>query len=307
MVVRSNPAAWPLNFAPAYAKSMAAHTPNQLETGQTPTWCPGCGNFALWTALNHVFARLKLAPHQAAVVFDIGCSGNGANWIKAYTFHGLHGRSVPLATGISLANHGLTTIAISGDGGAYGEGLSHVLHAIRANPKLTLIVEDNQLYALTKGQVSPTSARGTKSPSTPQGSPDEPFNPIALAISANASFVARGFAGDLPHLEELLAQAIQHPGFALIDVFQPCVTFNRINTYAWFYSRVKRLEELGHDPSDRTAAWTAALETERHFPIGVFYRTARPTLQDQFSQLAHGPLVERPLEVDLQPLLEKLA
>jgi 2-oxoglutarate ferredoxin oxidoreductase subunit beta len=286
---------------------MDPHNPNILETGQTPTWCPGCGNFALWTALNHVFTRLKLAPHQAAVVFDIGCSGNGANWVKAYTFHGLHGRSVPLATGISLANHGLTTIAISGDGGAYGEGLSHVLHAIRANPNMTLIVEDNQLYALTKGQVSPTSAHGTKSPSTPQGSPDEPFDPIALALSAKASFVARGFAGDLPHLEGLIEQAIQHPGFALVDVFQPCVTFNKINTYAWFYSRVKKIEELKHDPSNRMAALKLAIDTEDHFPIGVFYQHQRPTLQDQFTQLSSGPLVDRPLDVNLEPLLEKLA
>lgn len=286
---------------------MNQHDTNPLETGQTPTWCPGCGNFALWTALNHVFAKLNIEPHRAAVVFDIGCSGNGANWVKAYTFHGLHGRSVPLATGISLANHGLTTIAISGDGAAYGEGLGHLLHAIRANPNMTLIVEDNQLYALTKGQVSPTSAHGTKSPSTPQGSPDDPLNPIALAVTSNASFVARAFAGDLPHLETLIIQAIQHPGFALVDVFQPCVTFNRINTYAWFYARVKRLEELGHDPLDQTKAWAAAMESERYFPIGVFYKNLRPTLQDQSAPLAHGPLVDQPLEVDLKPLFDSLA
>lgn len=281
------------------------HTPHQFETGKTPTWCPGCGNFALWTALNHVFAALKLEPHEVAVVFDIGCAGNGSNWVKAYTFHGLHGRSVPLATGVALANHKLKTIVVSGDGAAYGEGLNHLLHTIRANPNITLIVEDNQLYALTKGQVSPTSAHGTKSDSTPYGSPDEPLNPLALAISTDCSFVARGFAGDLPYLETILKQAIQHEGFSFVDVFQPCVTFNHVNTYAWFYEHTLKLESVGHVVTDRNAAWQQAMRTDE-LPIGIFYTKQRATLEQQLPQLQAGPLVEQPLGVDLKPVFDLL-
>ncbi len=286
---------------------MSLHEPHRFETGQTPTWCPGCGNFALWTSLNHVFARRQLKPHQVAVVFDIGCSSNGSNWIKAYTFHGLHGRSVPVGVGMALANQDLTTVVVSGDGAAYGEGFNHLVHAMRANPNLTVIVEDNQLYALTKGQVSPTSAQGTKSSSTPYGSPDEPLNPMALAVSANCSFVGRGFAGDLPHLENLLEQAIAHPGFSLVDIFQPCVTFNHVNTYAWFYEHVRKLETLKHDPRDRAKAWTQAMQLEEYLPIGVLYQNDRPTLQDKFPQLAKGALTEADLRVDLTKLYHQLS
>ncbi|MBI2984592.1 MAG: 2-oxoacid ferredoxin oxidoreductase [Candidatus Kerfeldbacteria bacterium] len=280
---------------------------HRAETSNVPTWCPGCGNFALWSALNHVLAVTNIAPHQAAVVFDIGCSGNGANWVKAYCFHGLHGRAVPLATGIALANHRLKTIVISGDGAAYGEGLGHFLHAIRSNPDLTYIVENNQLYALTKGQASPTSAEGFKTVSTPTGVTDEPLNPIALAISADCSYVARGFAGDLPHLEGLIQGALAHRGFAFIDVFQPCVTFNRLNTFAWFYERIRKLDELGHDPSDRPSAWQRAVSANDDLPIGLFYRAERPTLQDRLPVLRPGPLVDQPLTVDLSRLYEGLS
>lgn len=263
-----------------------------VETGQLPTWCPGCGNFALWTALNHVFAAKDWRPHEVMVVFDVGCSGNGSNWIQAYSFHGLHGRSVPLGVGIKLANHKLKTLVISGDGAAYGEGLGHFIHTIRANPDITYIVEDNQLYALTKGQISPTSAEGTKAESTPYGSTDEPLNPIALALAADASFVARGFAGDLPHLEALIHQGLDHPGFSFIDVFQPCVTFNKVNTFTWFYERVRKLEDMNHSEADKTAALTQAQTTDA-LPIGVFYRQPRMTLEQHLPQLAKRTLREQ--------------
>lgn len=271
----------------------------------TPTWCPGCGNFALWTALNHVFERRGIAPHEAAVVFDIGCSSNGSNWIKAYTFHGLHGRSIPLGTGISLANHGLTTIVVSGDGGAYGEGIGHLVAALRANANMTLIVEDNQLYALTKGQTSPTSPDNFHSSSTPFGATDEPINPIALAVATDGSFIARGFAGDLPHLESILDQAIAHEGFSYVDVFQPCVTFNHLDTYAHFYDLVRRLEDMQHDPTDKAAAWQQANEMTKYLPIGVFLKQSRPTLQSKLPQLAKKPLADQPLSPpDITELLK---
>lgn len=284
------------------------HNPENFETGVTPTWCPGCGNLALWTALKNVLAKLELAQHDVVVVFDIGCSGNGANFINTYAFHGLHGRSLPLGVGVSLANHRVKTIIISGDGAGYGEGLSHFLHTMRANPNVTYIVEDNQVYGLTKGQTSPTSMQGFYSDSTPSGSLEEPLNPIALALAGDASFVARTFAGDLKHLQETITAAIHHPGFALVDIFQPCVTFNHVNTYAWFYQRVNKLDELGHDPSDKNAAWLRATASGDKFPIGVFFQHARPTYQDGLPQLKDHALADRVLEpIDLSKLLQTFA
>jgi len=262
----------------------------------------------LWSALNTVLTKQKRQPHEVAVIFDIGCSGNGSNWIRAYTFHGLHGRALPLAVGVNLANHGLKTIVISGDGAAYGEGVSHFLAAIRANPNITYIVEDNQLYALTKGQTSPTTSRGAKTDSAPFGVTDEPFNPIAVAVAMGASFVARGFAGDLPHLETLLDAAIQHPGFALVDIFQPCVTFNKLNTFTWFYDHVRKLETLQHDPTNQAKAMKQAWEMNRYLPIGLFYRQIKPTLSEQQAVLKTGPLVNRSLKnIDISHLLKSLA
>lgn len=284
------------------------HQPQQFETGLTPTWCPGCGNLALWTAVKNVLAHSTIPQHDVVVVFDIGCSGNGSNFINTYAFHGLHGRSLPLATGLALANHRVKTIVISGDGAGYGEGLSHFLHTMRANPNVTYIVEDNQVYGLTKGQTSPTSMQGFHSDSTPSGSLEEPLNPIALALAGDASFVARGFAGDLKHLQEILTAAIEHPGFALVDVFQPCVTFNHVNTYAWFYQRVAKLDELGHNTADKNAAWVQATGNGEKFPIGIFYQHARPTYQDGLPQLKDRALVDQHLEpVDLRPLLAAFA
>jgi len=210
--------------------------------------------------------------------------------------------------GISLANHRVKTIVVSGDGAAYGEGLSHFLHTMRANPNVTLLVEDNQLYGLTKGQTSPTSMQGFHSDSTPFGSLEEPLNPIALGLAGDASFVARAFAGDLKHLQEIIMAAITHPGFALVDIFQPCVTFNHVNTYAWFYQRVVKLDELGHDPADKNAAWLRATGRGEKFPIGIFYQHARPTYQDGLPQLTDRALADQPVApIDLAKLLQTFA
>jgi len=218
----------------------------------------------------------------------------------------LHGRALPLAEGIALANHGLTTIVVGGDGDGYGEGMAHFIHTIRANPDIAYIVHDNQVYGLTKGQTSPTSARGFVSPSTPLGSVDNPINPLSLAISAGCGFVARGFAGDTTQLAQLIKAAIQHRGFALVDVFQPCVTFNHLNTYKWFYDRVVKIETLKHDPKDRQAAWLRSQDMDK-FPLGIFYKQEQPTLADGYKVLAKKPLVEQPAgSRQIGPLLEKM-
>lgn len=282
---------------------MTAHPTTPFETSKTPTWCPGCGDFGIWTAIKQALVELGIHNHETVVVFDIGCSGNGANFVNTYGFHGLHGRALPLAEGIALANHGLTTLVVGGDGGGYGEGGGHFLHTIRTNPNITYLVDDNQVYGLTKGQTSPTSEKGFKSDSTPMGSIEEPLNPIAVALAAGSGFVARGFAGDIAFLQQLIVAAIRHRGFSLIDVLQPCVTFNHHNTYHWFYERIKKLDALGHDPSDRNAAWLRSQTVDETIPIGIFFQQERPTYQDQLPQLKAGPLVSHdPSRRDLRKL-----
>ncbi|MFH0829233.1 MAG: thiamine pyrophosphate-dependent enzyme [Candidatus Kerfeldbacteria bacterium] len=277
---------------------------DEFKTPVVPTWCPGCGNFGLWTSLKQALAELKLPVHKVVVVFGIGCSGNQANFVRAYGFHGLHGRALPVAEGIALANSGVTTIAVGGDGDGYGEGMAHFIHTIRANPNVTYLVHDNQMYSLTKGQTSPTSARGTKTPSTPFGSTDTPVNPLTLALAAGCGFVSRGFAGDTTHLTQLIKEAIQFRGFALVDIFQPCVTFNKVNTYKWFYDRVVKLETLQHNSADRDAAWKAA-QNEEKLPIGIFYRKEMPILEDGFTAIKEKPLIEQlPNGRNIRKLLE---
>lgn len=281
------------------------HTLRDFETHAYPTWCPGCGDFGIWTALKKALVELKLDPDQLVVVFGIGCAGNQSNFVRAYGFHGLHGRALPVAEGISLANHGITTIVVGGDGDGYGEGMAHFIHTIRANPNITYLVHDNQVYGLTKGQTSPTTAKGMKTSSMPYGSTDNPVNPMALAIAAGCGFVARGFAGDVTHLSKLIVDGVRHQGFSLIDILQPCVTFNHLNTYAWFYNRIVKLDELKHDATDKAAAWAQTQHSIDTMPIGIFYQEEKPTLRDGFAVIQEKTLVEQDAtERDLEPLLE---
>lgn len=275
--------------------------PKDYKSNVPPDWCPGCGDFGVLNALQRACADLKIAPHMIVVVSGIGCSSNLPGFFKAYGLHGLHGRPVPVATGIKLANKDLTVIATGGDGDGYGIGLSHFIHAIRRNVDITYIVMNNQIYGLTTGQVSPTSLPGMQTKSTPTGNVEEPINPLTLALAAGCDFVARGFSGDTKHLAELYKQAIQHKGFALVDVFSPCVTFNRYNTYDWFRQRIVKLEEKGHDPTDFVAAMQEARKMgDGEVPIGVFYRNPnpRPPLDERDHVLASGPaLVKRPMGI----------
>ncbi len=242
-------------------------------------WCPGCGNFRILSVLKETLAELDIPPQDLVIVSGIGQAAKTPHYLRTNVLNGLHGRALPPATAIKAVNPHLTVIAESGDGDMYGEGGNHLLHAIRRNPDITNIVHNNMVYGLTKGQASPTSQVGFRTPVQVNGVVAEPFNPIAFAIAMDASFVARAFAGDPDQMKEMLKRAISHKGYALVDVFQPCVTYNKINTFKWFKENTYYLEE-SHDPYDRIEAFRRALETER-LPLGVFYiNPNKPTFEE---------------------------
>jgi len=238
-------------------------------------------------------------------VSGIGCSSNLPGFIHAYGVHSLHGRSLPLASGAALANHDLHVVVAGGDGDGYGIGIAHFIHAMRRNLNLTYIVMNNQIYGLTTGQASPTTSEGHKTKSTPRGNVERPINPLALALVTGATYVARGFSGNPSHMTKLIAGGIAHRGFALIDVFSPCVTFNTVNTYPWFKKRVYTLEEEGFDPADFKAAIERCFEWGERIPTGLFYRAERPIYDDSEPILKKGPLVGQPLGLSRE-LFDKL-
>jgi len=270
-----------------------------------PTWCPGCGNFGIWGALKNALVELDWKPEEVLIVYGIGCSGNGADFLKTYGFHGLHGRTLPVATGAKLSNHELKVVAVAGDGDGYGIGVGHFIHAMRRNLDITLIAHNNQVYGLTTGQTSPTSDKGFATKSTPTGVIELPVNPIALALSSGATFISRGFAGDIKYLTNLLVDALSHKGFSLIDIFQPCVTFNNLNTYDWFRDRVYKLEAENHNPQDKPEAFNKSQEWGDKIPIGLFYKEHRSTYEDELPQIAEKPLVQHDIEnIDISSLLD---
>ncbi len=259
----------------------------------TITWCPGCGNFGILTALRKALVALTIEPYQILLVSGIGQAGKLPHYTRCHLLNELHGRTLPAAIGAKIANSELTVIAVGGDGDGYGEGGNHWIAAMHRNIDITYIVHNNQVYGLTKGQASPTSDFGFITKTTPEGS-WAPVNPIALAIASDASFVGRSFAGDIKHLSQLIRLAIEHKGFALLDVLQPCVSFNHKNTYSWYRERVYKLEEeSGYDPGDRVAAFAKALEWGDRIPIGLIYRKERPTYEGQLLALREMPLVKQ--------------
>jgi 2-oxoglutarate ferredoxin oxidoreductase subunit beta len=270
-----------------------------------PDWCPGCGDFGVLNALKKAALQLELLPHEMMVVSGIGCSSNLPGYIHSYGVHSLHGRALPVATGIKLANHELHVVITGGDGDGYGIGMCHFIHAMRRNLDLTYIVMDNQIYGLTTGQASPTTMQEVRTKTTPRGNAELPINPLSLAIVSGATYVARGFSGNTRQLTELMAGAIAHKGFALIDVFSPCVTYNKINTYPWFKERVYDLAEEGHDPGDVEAALRKAFEWGDRIPLGLLYRSEQPVYEDSDPVLRQGPLVKQPLGIS-QSLLDEL-
>ncbi len=283
---------------------------NILNVKEKLQWCPGCGNFAINAATKSALAELGLKPHETVIVSGIGCSGKSPHYVNTYGFEGLHGRPLPVASAIKLANTKLTVIAEGGDGDGYGIGVQHFIHIMRRNYDLTYLVHNNQIYGLTTGQASPTSLLGMKTKTSPWGVVETPFNPIATAINGGATYVARAFAGNPAHLKETIKNAIKHKGFSLVDVFQPCVTFNKLNTYEWFRERVYRLEETDHNPEDKNAALEKAGEDSKtdykKVPIGLFYREERPTYESQLPQISKKALVEKPLKVDISKAFEEL-
>src|SRR5919198_1784370 len=264
-----------------------------------PDWCPGCGDFSVLAALQTALFELQVQPNQACVISGIGCSSNLPGYVNTYGMHTLHGRALAVATGVRLGNHELKVICTGGDGDGYGIGGNHFVHTMRRNVDLTYIVMDNQIYGLTTGQISPTSIKGMKTKSTPFGSVENPINPIPLAIAAGATYVARGYTGQIKHLVELIKGGMTHKGFALIDCFSPCVTFNRDNTHDFFKQRTYKLEEQGHDPSDFQAAMEQGYRWGDGIPIGLFWkRDDLPSLDQLEPVLAEGgPLARRPLGV----------
>lgn len=267
-------------------------------------WCPGCGNFPLRKAMRKALATLGLEPHRVVFVSGIGQAAKAPHYIPCNLFNGLHGRALPSAQGIKLALPQATVIVESGDGDMYGEGGNHFLAAIRRNVDITAVVHDNQIYGLTKGQASPTTMPGHKTKAQPYGSFNEAFNPVAVAVAMRANFVARGSVGEMDHLAELIVRAVRHPGFALVDVFQPCVSFNKINTFAWYKQHCYKLDE-SHDPRDWRKAMDKAMEFGERIPIGVLYENDRPTFESRLPTASGDPLARK--RVDREALKRALA
>lgn len=262
-------------------------------------WCPGCGNFGILEAVKKALVASDLEPSQLLFVSGIGQAAKTPHYLNVNVFNGLHGRSLPAATGAKLANPKLTVIAESGDGCMYSEGGNHFISAIRRNINITLIVHDNQVYGLTKGQASPTSIEGMVTKAQPQGVVSTAFNPVEIAVAMRTPFVARGFAGMVDHLAGLISQAIAHRGFSMVDVLQPCVSFNRVNTFAWYSQRCYQLG-ADYDPANWDTAIKKATEFGDKIPLGVIFKREAPTFEDHLEVLKQGPLVGR--ETDLAAL-----
>jgi len=273
--------------------------------GETPAWCPGCGNFSILRAFREALAAEAIEPNRFCIVSGIGQAGKFPHYVRCNTFNGLHGRALPVATGIRLANHEMLVVAVGGDGDMYGEGGNHLVHAIRRNIGVKLFVHDNQIYGLTKGQASPTSMEGMVTKNQPFGVLSEQLNPMAMAVALDCGFVARGYAGDHEHLKGLIRDAMSHEGFSLVDILQPCVTFNKVNTYEWYGSRVYHVD-TNHDPRDRVKAFEKALEWGDRIPIGVIYRNDRPSFERRIPVLDGRSLVDGAGEwVDLKQKLAR--
>ena len=271
-------------------------TVKDFTSDHKPTWCPGCGNYGIWNALKAALVNQNLEPHQVQVVSGIGCGSKLPDYTYVNGLMTLHGRPLAIATGCHLANHEIKTVITHGDGDGFSMGGNHLIHTIRRNLDIVDIYQDNKVYGLTKGQYSPTSDKGFISKTTKNGSIEEGVNPISLALGMGASFVARGFAGDTEHLTWLIGQALQHKGYAMVDVLQPCVSFNRVNTYQWYQQRIYKLQDDDrHDTADIHAAFRKALEWGDRIPIGIFYQIEKPDYAGQLPTLRKGALVKQGL------------
>jgi 2-oxoglutarate ferredoxin oxidoreductase subunit beta len=279
-----------------------ALTVKDMKGHADPDWCPGCGDFGVLHALKTAIVELGLYPEEVLTISGIGCSSNLPGYINTYGMHTLHGRALAVATGAQLANHKLKIIVTGGDGDGFGIGGNHFIHTMRRNVDLTYIVMDNQIYGLTTGQTSPTTRLGARTKSTPFGSVENPINPIPLAMAAGATYVARGWTGHQRHLTDLIKGGIQHRGFALIDTFSPCVTFNRDNTHDFFRQRTRKLEDTGYSPDDFSRAMALGYEWGEEIPIGLFWKRDDLASLDELEPVLEDdtPLARRPLGIDPQ-------
>ena len=281
-------------------------TQADLTTPCSPNWCPGCGDFGIWAAFKNAAVKQGWDNSNSAVVAGIGCHGHFVNFVKLTSFEGLHGRPIPVAAGVKMANHNLNVFVATGDGDCLGEGGNHFIHGCRRNHNLTVILFDNAVYGLTTGQTSPASPKGYASKSTPGGNLDEPINPLTLAITSGASFVARAYAGNIPQLTDLIIQANQHQGFALLDILQPCVTFNKKYTHLYFQENTYYLDE-SHDKTNLMAAYQKANQWgDKNIALGVIHQAQKPTYESQIPQLAQQTLVSAPpTKRDINDLFQK--
>ncbi len=269
-------------------------------------WCAGCGDFGIEMAMKQAFAQLDLDPDKVMLITGIGCGANMPSWFSTYGLITLHGRAVAVATGAHLANHELPVFVEGGDGDGYGIGMGHFVHGMRRNVNLTYIVGNNTVYGLTKGQISPTAQKGCKSPSTPFGNPDPAINPISIALANDCTFVARGYAGNLPHLVNLIKEAYHHRGFSFIDVLQPCVTYDKVHGYKYYQDMTYDLQQAGHDTSSRELAFQKAFEPPEKYPIGIFFQEKRSIYEDELPQYQKGALVHHDISnIDVTPLFEQ--
>ncbi|QCR31995.1 2-oxoacid:ferredoxin oxidoreductase subunit beta [Lysinibacillus sp. SGAir0095] len=264
-----------------------------------PNWCPGCGDFSVQAAIQRASANVGIEPHELAVVAGIGCSGRIAGYINSYGFHGIHGRALPIAQGLKMANRNLNVIASGGDGDGFAIGMAHTVHAIRRNIDVTYVVMDNQIYGLTKGQTSPRSAQGFITKSTPGGAIEPSLKPLEVALSAGATFVAQGFSTDIKELTALIEAGIQHKGFSFINVFSPCVTYNKINTYEWFKEHLTKLADIeGYDAQNRELAMQTVMEKEG-LVTGIIYQDLETkSYQEKVPGYSEQPLSELDMNLD---------
>ncbi|NTV53278.1 MAG: 2-oxoacid:ferredoxin oxidoreductase subunit beta [Candidatus Firestonebacteria bacterium] len=272
----------------------------QAYKGMETAWCPGCGNFGILNAVKQALLELEKKPQEIMLFSGIGQAAKLPHYMRGHVFNGLHGRALPAAQAAKLANHRLTVLAFGGDGDMYGEGGNHFLHAIRRNVDITVLVHDNRIYGLTKGQASPTTDLGVKTKVQTEGVINGPLNPLALAISQHCAFVARGFSGSIEHLTTMIKAGIAHPGFSYIEVMQPCVSFNHINTHAWYKERIYDVAQDGkHDPTNYLSALEKAEEWGSRIPLGVIYRNDRPAYDSLCGALKNGPLVDQVFRPEL--------
>lgn len=263
-----------------------------------PNWCPGCGDFSVLAAMQRAFANVGLEPHDVAIVSGIGCSGRISGYVNAYGFHGVHGRALPIAQGLKLANRDLTVIAAGGDGDGFAIGMAHTVHAIRRNVDITYIVMDNQVYGLTKGQTSPRSELGFKTKSTPHGSIEAAIHPMEMALTVGAGFVAQSVSSDLKQLTHVIEEGIKHKGFSLINVYSPCVTYNKINTYDWFKENLVNLaDDPNYDPSNRQMAMQKLME-HHGLVTGIIYQNKeRKSYEELIKGFKEEPLAKQDIMI----------